>query len=176
MNSKLKENASNGAEPKDEKLRSRKKCGVSIGRGHDLGWPGGQPLPSLCQPPVPLWLAALLILFLSLNQTPDFAKVETKVWSGSCPLLTSGVLATVRGVGSLSTALQISSCPRPKPALSLLSQHWSPSHGNLFLQIAAVLQKPPVSPCCPQGHRYVHQFPVAQQRGPQNRRSWSGAQ
>lgn len=86
LNSELKENASNGAEPKHETLRSREKCGVSIGRGHDLGWPGGQSLPSLCQPPVPLWLAALLILFLSLNQTPDFPKVETKVWSGSCPL------------------------------------------------------------------------------------------
>lgn len=42
--------------------------------------------PSLCQPQMPLWLAAVLILFLSLNQTPDFPEVETKVWSGSCPL------------------------------------------------------------------------------------------
>lgn len=60
------------------------------------------------------------------------------VWFLS-PQLTSGVLATVGSVGSLSMALQISSCPRLKPALSLFPQDWSPSHGELV----------PADCCCP---------------------------
>ena len=59
-----------------------------------LGDLGVDSTPSPCPPQMSLWLAAVSILFLSLNQTPDFSKVETKVWPCFLsPRLTSGVLA-----------------------------------------------------------------------------------